>query len=474
MLGFTWLLAWDEHFTFVRTDRGALIESRADGVLGFVPPPLEFTVYDPTGFLIATRGEESLRAPIARATELAAYVPFGAPGRVVDHEGKTWLAVAGEHLLRSNDGTSWEQATHPIRVRDVRVRGDGTIVLATVTGGLVVVGPKGDARPATLQVNDPTLLRWDNWIVAARPFELTHADPGFAVLASDGKSWVTSAPPKDQGGAGFVQLVDNWLGYATRLGKERWARTRAEEAADKAALQAADRCRGRRHGEYARDGARLRRAGLPRCGLLRVQVIAADGGRADPPLLPGCALRQRCGLRSWALCARAAGWHLPTQFDSSDAHPPRDRRLSAGWPRGRAWTGSARLSHAPARAHTKRLGGGIGADLSERQLAELYDSSGWHSHRRWRRQRRTTPRRMAAATARARRAWREVTLPNARWYATLAGGRAAVVTSNDGNRLELGGRRPRGAADTACHRRAHGPAQQRPRGRPHGRADGQR
>jgi len=66
VLGFTWLLAWDEHFTFVRTDRGALIESRADGVLGFVPPPQQFTVYDPAGFVIATRGDESLRAPRSR------------------------------------------------------------------------------------------------------------------------------------------------------------------------------------------------------------------------------------------------------------------------------------------------------------------------------------------------------------------------------------------------------------------------
>ena len=436
LLGPTWLLAWDERFLFVRTDRGALIESRADGVLGFVPPPLRFAVYDPAGFVIATRGEQSVRAPVARATEWAAYVPF-VSGRVVDRVGATWLAVMAGKLVRSGDGATWEPAAPAsLEVRDARMRPDGTIV-ADTAAGLVVVTPRGVIEPAALKLAEPTLVRWGSWIVAASPFGLAH-ERGLAVLGSDRKTWVTSKRPKEQGGAGFVEIVDNWLGFVTRVGKEPWpgaapTRPPVKRPTRGTASDLSD--------EVA-------------------SVMAGPGGRETPPC-------QGTGCFGFETSHLMSGDQIPRFFrdarcDSASTcdHGPYVRQPAIGiFDRRSEMT---RILRAPDARQPVGLQAARGLVLLDCKT-RLYSLgvSGWvdelapvlppgnrlsyaladdgtliviavgkdeRPHAAWLR----LPVELGAASS-----WREVTLPNALWYAPLTGGRAAVVTSQDTSRVDV-------------------------------------
>ncbi len=437
LLGPTWLLAWDERFLFVRTDRGTLVESRADGVLGFVPPPLRFAVYDPAGFVIVTRDEQTMRAPIARATEIAAYVPFGS-GRVVDRVGTTWLAVMAGRLVRSGDGVTWEPAAPTsLEVRDARIRYDGTIV-ATTAAGLVVVTPSGVIEPASLQLAQPTLVRWGSWIVAAPPFELAHPEKALAVLGSDRKTWVMSKPPKDQRSAGFVQIVDNWLGYATRVGQELWPGAAPTKPPVKRPVRGA--------ASALQDEVATMMAGpdggdKPPCqgtDCFGFKTSLLMSGDQIPRFFPDA----RCDSASTCDHGPFARQPAIGIFDRRSDLTRVLRAPDACQPVGLQAARGLVLLHCKTRFYSLGVSGWV------EELAPIVPPGNWLSyglaedgtliviavgkderpHAAWLR----LPVELGAANA-----WREVTLPNALWYAPLPGGRAAVATSQDKSRLEV-------------------------------------
>jgi len=104
------------------------------------------------GGLDRMRRDESGFEPVRLDAGSGQAAPFGAiRALLVDHEGRLWIGSEHGLYVRSTDGKVRRVAVDPAFAGDVgavwRIEGDGDEIRVAVSGGLLVVGADGVARP---------------------------------------------------------------------------------------------------------------------------------------------------------------------------------------------------------------------------------------------------------------------------------------------------------------------------------------